>query len=588
MKITDSPFISNTYILNDKYVSEIGIIDIKKYSLLCKTGILPTYFKGDDCYHLVSDLLALRCALTDVTTNDNLTVNKSTLFEIEVTKTIYIGNNTIVSNISESNIQDVTFYSAMRNIISYCSNETKCNDKLINIQYFANTTLTTCSKAVAEYANEQLIRNKKIDIADKSQFARSAYYMGSKSSLCGYVIEAVSSCINNTGSVVDLMCGSGVLSGAFNKIWKTYSSDAQEFSRILAAVHGSAFSKSDAKNLLSYILPIAESHFKDIQSKISAELELEDNLFCQDIDDELINRYNEFIVTTPTYSNGRYTDKWNPLYEVSSRQSCQYEYPYCLFTAYFANSYFGLRQCAEIDSIRYAVDQISDEKDKNLALAALISTLSVLGITYGHFAQPRVVTYNDLTLNKLSSIINKRSYSVTHEFAVRFLNLTDNNTCFVEDITIVPGPWLNALRKLENQLNHNTVVYVDAPYTREEYSRYYHVLETLVVYNYPSCQGRGLTPLPHERFKSEFSTRTNIKIVESYTTLINSILQRGCICALSHSSSATVSTFDVICEVIKTNSNCSVMSYSAPYVYRSQGGYKNKPVVEYIVIFRPK
>jgi adenine-specific DNA-methyltransferase len=35
------------------------------------------------------------------------------------------------------------------------------------------------------------------------------------------------------------------------------------------------------------------------------------------------------------------------------------------------------------------------------------------------------------------------------------------------------------------------VVYADPPYSRAQYSRYYHVLETLVLYDYPAATGKG-------------------------------------------------------------------------------------------------
>jgi adenine-specific DNA-methyltransferase len=51
-------------------------------------------------------------------------------------------------------------------------------------------------------------------------------------------------------------------------------------------------------------------------------------------------------------------------------------------------------------------------------------------------------------------------------------------------------------------------VYADPPYTRDQYSRYYHVYETLYKYDYPSIQGIGRTP--SRRFQTVFSQKSQV------------------------------------------------------------------------------
>lgn len=215
--------------------------------------------------------------------------------------------------------------------------------------------------------------------------------------------------------------------------------------------------------------------------------------------------------------------------------------------------------------------------------------MSALGTTYGgHFAQPPVRNYNDITLRNLSSIIDKRSPSIIHEFAVRLLNLSEQSQNSDRQIEIVPGPWSNALSILDDELgNEPVLVYLDAPYTREEYSRFYHVLETLVSYTYPSCTGIGLTPKPGERFKSEFFTKVETQIADALVSVITNILQRGWICAWSYSDSSAANIYQVISSVCR-KMTFDIKSYSAPFVHKSQGGAKPKKVTEYLIIFSPK
>lgn len=50
---------------------------------------------------------------------------------------------------------------------------------------------------------------------------------------------------------------------------------------------------------------------------------------------------------------------------------------------------------------------------------------------------------------------------------------------------------LSLLRDRE-RLADVRLVYADPPYTSDQYSRYYHIYETLILYDYPAARGRGL------------------------------------------------------------------------------------------------
>ena len=167
------------------------------------------------------------------------------------------------------------------------------------------------------------------------------------------------------------------------------------------------------------------------------------------------------------------------------------------------------------------------------------------------------------------------------------MQLAKQSESIERPIEIIPGPWNNALKVLHEKMEGNQVViYLDAPYKREEYSRYYHVLETLVRYNYPSCTGSGLTPKPAERFKSEFFTKVNSRVTEVFINIIGQILKNKWICAWSYSDSGMASISDVI-ETIHGSFKCEVKSYSAQNTHRSHGGVKYKEVTEYLILFIP-
>jgi adenine-specific DNA-methyltransferase len=321
-------------------------------------------------------------------------------------------------------------------------------------------------------------------------------------------------------------------------------------------------------------------------SKLEYFVQVEEDLFHKNVNYELMGKYLQFIDSFPTYPSNTHNRNWNPITEINDRKEDNNRYPFCLFTSYFANIYFGLRQCIEIDSLRYAIEKIKNIEEKNWALGTLIATTSSLASNYGgHFAQPIKITESNF-----AKIIESRSQSIFHEFSIRFINLALESEKKSYKIELLPGPFLQTLTKLEesNLGNNGIMIYVDAPYKRDEYSRYYHLLETLVQYNYPSSFGNGRVPKKGdgERFGSEFFTRNFNSLNEIFINLFSRILQNGWKCAWSYSNNGDANMKYII-EQVHDNTNCKTFSYSVPYVHRSQGRRGAKNVTEFLIFFIP-
>jgi hypothetical protein len=563
------------------------VVDPQKLKFMVSLGLIPVYQADGKTVILKSDLISL---LDSFGTSDEKASSGPQNWKLFHQDTIRINTYTVIDLLSDAPTRVPIFFSAVRNLISeHKLLSRKAGTGEFSIPYFSGARLSTTSERILEFAKRQLVREKTVDMSETSQCAHSAHYMGSKRALCGFIVEAISSALPKSGIVIDLMCGSGVASGAFSRVWKTFSSDAQEFCRVLAVVHGGGFNRTAAQAMLSVIVPIVEKHFDCLGRPLTSALEREDKLFCCDTDESLLGEYRKFVRGFPTLSNDSRSSQWGPRAEVEQRRKNHSLYPYCLFTAYFSNVYFGMRQCVEIDSLRYAIDQLQNANEKKWALGALIATLSALGTTYGgHFAQPLVRSPEDITLKKLTSVIDRRSASITHEFAVRLLNLSEESQKSSRHVEVVPGPWGRALSTLGGELGDQSVlVYVDPPYTREEYSRFYHVLETLVSYRYPSCTGKGLTPEPSDRFRSEFFTRVPNKMKHALTRVIGSVLEKDWMCAWSYSDSGVANISEIIRSVCDRRT-CDVRSYSAPFVHKSHGGARPKKITEYLIIFSPR
>lgn len=68
---------------------------------------------------------------------------------------------------------------------------------------------------------------------------------------------------------------------------------------------------------------------------------------------------------------------------------------------------------------------------------------------------------------------------------------------------------IHFLRRLSQHKVQPAVIYCDPPYTKDHYSRYYHLIETLLLYDYPQIESKG--QYRPGRFSSPFSMKTQVQ-----------------------------------------------------------------------------
>lgn len=453
--------------------------------------------------------------------------------------------------------------------------------------YIGNSVLLATTEDVVRLAREQTARIERVERSRGSIFANSAYYMGSKRNLAGMITEALAQHLPADGRVLDLMCGSGAVSGASAQVWRTTASDALEFCRSLAVVQGGGMTPSEARGALGKILASAREHLSVIGERYEELFDREDRLFHADPSEAVRQEFLAFRAKLPSIQT-QVTGQEGA--ELSVRKGDHHALPYLLFVLYYSGIYFGLRQCAEIDSLRWAVGQIADPMLREWALGSLVAAVSGVSTTYGgHFAQPPREALGSTSTTRLAEWLERCARSVLHEFAVRFVSLAEESAGCRYPVETIAGPWREALAGAGSQwTNQPIAVYLDAPYNRDEYSRYYHVLESLVRYDYPSATGAGRTPDKRkgERFSSEFATRRRASVVAACSDVISAVVDKGWVCAWSYADTGHAGIHDVL-DSVAQNRSVRVQSYSAAYRHVGQGGRRPRRVTEYVIVFVP-
>ncbi len=422
-----------------------------------------------------------------------------------------------------------------------------------------------------------------------TQFSRSAHYMGSKAFLAPYLVEIIHTLSPTTTVIVDLMCGSGAASGHFSREWRTLASDAQEFSRLLAKVQGGGLDGDRAGTIAESVLTDARTRYAALPDYFLNAVDLESDFLSSELTSDVLAELYKWISKYPRVNN--IGDGSDQSYSSVLRflQLEQHTSRYMLFSTYYANLFFGVRQAAEIDCLRGAIEKIHDEKEREWALGALICATSSCAYSYGgHFAQPKYDGVSEERLRVLATdLVVSRGLSVSHEFFVRLKSLGEESEKNRHEVESLEGPWETAIEKASAIVGDAvTCVYLDPPYTRDEYSRYYHILETLVRYDYPSVQDKASMPKRGQagRFASAFATRNTVAIEELIVEIIERILSKGWSCLWSYSSTGVASVENILKRLSRDDRKINV--FGMTHSYKGQGKHKAKAVREFAVMIQ--
>jgi len=171
------------------------------------------------------------------------------------------------------------------------------------------------------------------------------------------------------------------------------------------------------------------------------------------------------------------------------------------FVKTYGDTYFSKAQCAEIAAIRSQISEIGNRDAKYLYLSVLANAMSLCQSSSGHFAQ-----YFPKDHPRLKSL---RAMSVFKEFMQR-----------CEEIEVIDGRFQNLVTRMEVSEIFNTkqvldvapagsLAYLDPPYSSAQYSRYYHLLETVFLDDSPEVNFKGL--YRGDRHQSDFCSPKNVR-----------------------------------------------------------------------------
>ena len=324
---------------------------------------------------------------------------------------------------------------------------------------------------------------------------RTIHYLGSKLRLLDFIEGVVNTVDSTPCGVCDLFSGSGSVAQHLSYDRRIIAVDIQEYSRVICSALLSP--PPDRDKVDDYLASVIEAIGSTEEASYSLWgnlIDLEQSLLTSDHRSD-INRLCSFLEECSVYN------RMNNLTSLSdSRLESAIdralgsiganEKQSWLITQYFGGIFFSFRQALVLDTILSRI-QFAPKEIKPILLASLISTASDLANTVGkQFAQP-ISPRTSSGAPKgglLSQVRRDRCKDATTSYlswVAKYLNVMP---CRKPHVSLKMD-YYAALSTLPDDVK---IIYADPPYTRDHYSRFYHVLETIALNDYPAVSHSNL------------------------------------------------------------------------------------------------
>ena len=298
-------------------------------------------------------------------------------------------------------------------------------------------------------------------------------YQGNKHKLLPFIDDKIKSFLSKDKALLDIFCGGCSVTNYFAKKYPVISNDLEPYSAVIANATLLSNRKKEFDDVfLKKFMDDFNLHFSKLFKPLKSYVAQEKFLLANHSPD-----YSSFSETIPTFWNG----KINPIIKevISSSHFKTIQDSYSLFTCFYSNNYFGLLQAMQIDSLRFAIAQTERTYNTDYLFLCLFGSMNKCVFSKdGHMAQPLNISKN------FKRALATRSKSILTEFS-NLLNEYNKEEIFNSKISKAYNKnFVDLLGSLDS--DEIGCIYADPPYTDMQYSRYYHLLNTVLEYKIES------------------------------------------------------------------------------------------------------
>lgn len=376
--------------------------------------------------------------------------------------------------------------------------------------------------------------------------ARTISYLGSKWRVIEQVRATIAAVVPPGGIVCDIFAGSGAVAASLAPRWTVVTNDIQEYARVLCSAALTPPEANAARDASLVNRARTSRLHADLREALGGLLDYErrclESAAAGDIEDlcDLMEYGSLFEVPAEDVPKRlRSVLKGARTRLVAGGLS---EGADSVVSRQFGGIYFAWRQAIELDAILAEVHKL-DGRLRDYFLTAALATASEAVNTVGkQFAQPIRPRDSQGRAKRhlVRQTLRDRSIDVLGNYALWLTRLARTDRRPRRRHVSLRADFRDVLRDDAVRFD---VVYADPPYTRDHYSRYYHVLETMCMHDDPSVsttkiRNDGVSKVSrgmyrHDRHQSPFCIKSQAP--GAFEELFRGVRDRGVPLVVSYS-----------------------------------------------------
>ena len=359
---------------------------------------------------------------------------------------------------------------------------------------------------------------------------RPIQYLGNKLRVIEPIVDMAQALSGSNRKVVDLFTGTSVVAQALAfEGFSTTAVDTQRYAAVMASAMLNV--GRDRREVFDPDLILRQSQTQIFEGGWDQFARIEGDAIKRQDFAELTSLYDKLPLLW------RATDKAAvraPAHDIA------------LITALYSGTYFGVKQALMLDRLRCATEALHHANQITVwqyhaALTAIMSAASAAVNSAGkHFAQPLLSGKEKNGSFHRKRLIQDRRISIKEAFLTASYEI---------NARILPHHLANCAVQssaedfVANAPSDVGLYYLDPPYTAQQYSRFYHLLETLIDYQVPELLHKGKITsglYPTYRYKSAFSSKT--RALPAFNDILRNAQRNGASALISYSASKDKST----------------------------------------------
>lgn len=397
-------------------------------------------------------------------------------------------------------------------------------------------------------------------------------YLGAKGRISGWILKEIKEFNPECTVFLDLFAGTGAVGiEALRSGFEVHSNDMQPYTTpVLNSIY--TMPRLNIDGLIKKVVDCncAEKLLSSGRADFDLLLSQEEK-FTSSMENSTFNwqEYAAFCLSTPRIFG---TDE--EVSELSRKQEWN------LFGKYYANTYFGIRQSLALDTLRELAESLK-EPHKTHLISAVISVMTYAVSSTTHLAQFLKPSSEKNAIH----LLKRRNLDIINLVIDRlnklpFFPLAENRG------KVSACDYLNALKKAKP--NAEWVVYADPPYFKEHYSRYYHVLDTFYLYDYPKLtinprlNTTTVGRYRENRLSSDFGKKAKVR--NAFSELFSHCFSLNTNLCLSYAETSLVDIDELLALAEKNGYKGAVKDILL--MHSGQGQPRNKVIKEYLLMFK--